>query len=225
MLSKRSILLVTASLASMIGFILYGLPISTQYHTYKWFSSAFSNPNSLSGWHSRALQSPYPAASSFEPKLDSLAFAVLHSTPVEPEGFTLALFKEGNDAIAIDASGRVLQLSETDATGLTDLAKAVNTLPKAGGFRNTWKIKQLTTSQPIERLLIKDGESLKETSVQGFANGKKELASAVGDTKDLPDVLYEFVSLALEARDGYERGNAAGIVDRVKGLVSDASIV
>ncbi|KAF5359980.1 hypothetical protein D9758_007596 [Tetrapyrgos nigripes] len=209
-----------------LGFLLYNLPTPTLYHSistnklFSFMSSTSCTSTSLSGWHSRALQSPYAAASSFEPKLDNLAFTVLHSTPVEPEGFTLALFKQGNDAIAIDASGNVLQLSESDATGLTELAQSVNTLPKAGGFRNTWRITQLTTSQPIERVLVKDkdGSSLKETSVQGFANDKKELKSAVGDATELPDVLYTFVGLALEAREGYERGNAGGVVDRVKGL-------
>ncbi|THU88063.1 hypothetical protein K435DRAFT_782196 [Dendrothele bispora CBS 962.96] len=234
MLSRRTVLFI--SLVS-IGLFFYNFgPSSTvEYHSITSslsslasFITSMSTSSSLSGWHARTLQTPYSAANAFEPKLDSLTFAVLHSTPVEPEGFTMALFKgtsTSDDAVAVDALGRVLLVSEKDAAGLTELAKSVNTLPKAGGFRNTWRIKQQTTSQPISRLLIKDGNNLQETSVQGFATGKKELKTAVGDVTELPDALYDFVGLVLEARDGYEIGSAGAVVEQVQNVLKDASVV
>jgi hypothetical protein len=62
----------------------------------------------------------HPSPSDFTPVRDQLSSAVLHSTPVKPEDFTLALFTPN---IVIDTSGSVLVLSAADYDGLVSLAK------------------------------------------------------------------------------------------------------
>jgi hypothetical protein len=139
---------------------------------------------------------------------------------VDTDGFSVAVFK---DRLAVDAMGKVIVLTQADYEGLVALADKVNTLPESGGFRNTWKVKQERTSQPIERLLIATSASdIKQTSVQGFSKEKKELKEPVGDIKELPDSLFEFTGLVLEAREGWERGKEdKEWVSKVKDLLGD----
>ncbi|KAJ7136068.1 hypothetical protein C8R44DRAFT_609534 [Mycena epipterygia] len=171
-------------------------------------------------WHSRAKAHPSPA--SFKPTLAALSLAVLRNTPIEPEGFTLALFDADDNKVAIDAMGRILVVSDSDYAGVVELARRVAVeLPDTGRFRNTWVIKHPATSQPIDRLLVVVDGQFKETSVQGFVKGKKELKAPVGDISELPDVLNEVAGLALEGRTGYSRGSGdSEMVQKVKDILS-----
>ncbi|KAJ6611187.1 hypothetical protein B0H10DRAFT_2057325 [Mycena sp. CBHHK59/15] len=172
------------------------------------------------GWHSRTQ--PHPSPTSFTPTRAILSLAVLRNTPIEVEGFTLAMFDDGKDKVAVDAMGRVIVLPATDYAGIIDLAsRTAAELPATGRFRNTWVVKQAATSQPIDRLLaVVDGQ-LKETSVQGFQKGKKELQISVGDVTDLPDFLSELAGLVLEGRNGYSRGSGdSEMVRKVKEILS-----
>ncbi|KAJ7484687.1 hypothetical protein FB451DRAFT_1028846 [Mycena latifolia] len=171
-------------------------------------------------WHSRTEAHPSPAA--FTPTRAALSLAVLRNSPVEPEGFTLALFDDEDDKVAVDAMGRVLLVSAADYAGVIELAQRVATeLPDTGRFRNTWVIKHAATSQPIDRLLVVVDGQLKETSVQGFVKGKTELKTPVGDIGELPDVLSEVVGLVLEGRTGHARGSGdSEMVQKVKDILS-----
>ncbi|KAJ7490757.1 hypothetical protein FB451DRAFT_1552379 [Mycena latifolia] len=127
------------------------------------------------GWHSRTKAYPSPAA--FTPATAALSLVVLRNSPVEPKGFTLALFDGADDKVTVDAMGRVLLVVDADYAGIVELARRVATeLPDAGGFRNY----------------------VKETCVQGFVKGKTELKEPVRGLLELPDVLSEVVGLVLE---------------------------
>lgn len=111
---------------------------------------------------------------------------------------------------------------DADYAGVVELARRVAVeLPDTGRFRNTWVIKHPATSQPIDRILVVVDGQLKETSVQGFVKGKKELKVPVGDISELPDVLSEVAGLALEGRTGYSRGSEdSEMVQKVKDILS-----
>ncbi|KAF9255768.1 hypothetical protein L218DRAFT_912018 [Marasmius fiardii PR-910] len=171
--------------------------------------SSYSLTPGLKGWHSRSLSTPHPEPDTYQPSLGNLVFVALQNAQAIPEGFSVAVFKheDTNQNVAVDALGRVLLLTESDYAGLTTLSQKITIdLPDTGNFRNTWIVKQPTTSQPIDRLLVKgadDGE-LKETSVQGWSAGQRELKKPVGEYTELPETLGEFVGLVREAREGFK---------------------
>lgn len=167
-------------------------------------------------WHSRSTPHPSPSKTIPNLTLKNLEFIILRNAQVETEGFTLAVFKDKN---AVSASGKLLVLQEADYDGLVSLSKKITELPAAGGFRNTWRVQQPRTSQPIDRILI--GESLAETGVQGFSKETRELKASVGENTELPDALFEFVGLILEARDGFVRGEEGELVQKMKDLVGE----
>jgi hypothetical protein len=178
-----------------------------------------STMNDYKGWHTNAIENPHRSPEEFVPDINHLSFTLLSNTPVEPEGFTLAVFKptlpdsskpNSDDSTIVDALGRVLYIPQDTYTYLNHLASEISaTLPETGTFRNTWRIKHPTTSRPIDRLLFKsDTDGLKETSVQGFSADKTELVSPVGKYTHLPKIMRQFFGLALEAREDYSAGNA-----------------
>ncbi|XP_006460608.1 hypothetical protein AGABI2DRAFT_192262 [Agaricus bisporus var. bisporus H97] len=182
-----------------------------------------SIPSSLTGWHSRAT--PYP--DNFTPTRSTLKLAVLRNSPVEPEGFTLALFSTPAK-IAVDAAGKVLTVRDDDFSNLLALAGSLKDLPDANNFRNTWVVAQPMTSRPIDRILVpvdpEDGSGnrpgYKETSVQGHDGVKTELRRPVGDMQDLPPSLMNLVSSVLEAREK-DGDRDVGTINRVKAVLGD----
>jgi hypothetical protein len=170
-------------------------------------------------WQKRAQPHSDPGA--FTPTKDGLVLAVLRNAPVEHFGFTLAVFDGGDvqagNKIAVNAKGDVLVLSPEDFDGLKRLAGEVAALPDTGNFRNTWKVKALTTSQPIDRIFVKtESEELKEVSVQGFSKTQNELKSPEGT---LPGVLSELTGLVLEAREGVQVGQDTPLILRIKDVI------
>ncbi|ESK87057.1 hypothetical protein Moror_11938 [Moniliophthora roreri MCA 2997] len=187
---------------------------------------AYSLSPSLKGWHARALETPY--TDPFAPAAENLVFVALQNTPVTPEGFTLAIFKQETDNknIIVDAQGRTLLLSENDYSGLVTIALKTLDLPPTGNFRNMWVVDQPTTSQPIDRLLVKDPDSgkLKQTSVQGWSETRRTLRQPVGDYTELPQVLVDLVGLVREAREGFVPGLGKPdpeMVTKVKAILPD----
>jgi hypothetical protein len=180
--------------------------------------------SSLTGWHSRAT----PYHGSFTPTHSALKLVVLHNSPVEPEGFTLALFSTPAK-LAVDSVGRVLVVRDDDFMNLLALAGELRELPDAGNFRNTWVVAQPVTSRPIERILVPaspgDGSGnrpgYRETSVQGYDGVKTQLRRRVGDIQDLPSLLTHIVSLVLEAREGGGGPRDLGMINRVKAILGD----
>lgn len=213
----RTALLTTLIASCTVYFFLAGAPeFSKPYLPTNLFDSYTMSSSSIQGWHSRAQ--PHPDSDSYTFLRDKLALTVLRNAQVESEGFTLALF---NDKVAVDAFGKVLVVEDQDYEGLIDLSNQILELPKTENFRNTWILKSLTTSQPIERIFVhKDGEAV-QTSVQGFAPGqdKTELKSPGGE---IPAALKQLTALVMEAREGYSRGDTPGpAVQKVKEIVSD----
>lgn len=122
-----------------------------------------SSPN---GWYSRTQ----PA--SFTPTADSLIFAVLLNSMVDPEGFKMAVFEPNfvvNAQVHASADqitrcmliymlilqGKVLKLAQDDFNAFKQLASRVAQLPKPDSFRNTWVQKTEISCQPISRLIVK----------------------------------------------------------------------
>ncbi|KIP09503.1 hypothetical protein PHLGIDRAFT_18604 [Phlebiopsis gigantea 11061_1 CR5-6] len=190
---------------------------STTFCTQTHFQPAqMSWHSEFAGWHSRAQ--PHTSPDSFSPTRDNLVLGVVRSAPAQPNGFTLALFSPD---IAVDAMGRVSVLSADDFAGLNVLARGTINLPDTGSFRNTWRVKQTRTSQPIERLLVPTSDSaLREVSVQGYDKEKRDLSAPVTEYTQLPDTLWELFGLIAESREGYERGQEdVKLIGRVKELL------
>lgn len=129
----------------------------------------------FSSWHERALPTPHPDPHAFTPTRDDLLLAVLLNAQAEGDGISLALFSQtgSDDAIAVDASGRVLYVSAKDADGILALAKETSKLPKASSFWNTWTVKHTTTCRPNDRLFVRapSNEGFHQTTVYGFSKG------------------------------------------------------
>jgi len=185
-----------------------------------------------SDWFTRTSALPNPG--SFHPTRSALTLAVLRNTRVEPDGFTMALFKAsslpysddpGVGGIVVDAMGRVLVVTKYDYAGLARLAQSIVPLPSTGRFRNTWVLDQPRTEQPIERMLVAVAGSseIKETCVQGFSKEMTRLKYTVDEgVTELPPSLAELVGVVLEARAGYIRGDKdSNMISHVKSLLGD----
>jgi hypothetical protein len=159
---------------------------------------------SAAGWHARALEHAKTAtggAAAYVPKQEDLVVSVLINSPVEPEGFTMALFKHSH---VVDASGRVLNIASSDYETLTALVDKVKELPSTGSFGGQWRVKHARTSYPIDRILI-PGHA--EVGVYGWSKDADELEEETQGYTHLPKELQTFVGLAKEAREGYTRGH------------------
>ena len=172
--------------------------------------------DSLTGWYSRA--EPHPSPEAFAPSRESLLFAAFRSAQVG-ESLTAALFSPN---IAVDAMGRVLVVQQSDFSGLAALAKQVLDLPNTGNFQNQWRVYRRATCRPIEKSFVTDGDGdLVQTGVYGFVgDGPRVLSAPVGEYTELPQVLSDLFSLALEAREGYVAGKGdRQMIERVTALV------
>ena len=198
-------------------------------------TSSWTSP--LSGFLDRA--DPYRRShTDFKPPRSALLLAVLRNAPVEPEGFTLAVFSadsEGDNSkkhYAVDQLGRVKVLQEGDVETLKGLLKSVQELPVTEAFRNTWVVKQERTSQAIDRVLVPKSvlpedpkrsyeEEYLETSVQGFDYEKRALKRPVDGLEELPQSLWEVTGALLESRggEGEEQGDVLAYVRSVLGNV------
>lgn len=93
----------------------------------------------------------------------------------------------------------------------------MNEIPRAGGFQNTWIIKQPITSQPIDRVFVPSFEgNLKETSPT-----KRRLANLVEGITELLDVLFHLFRLGLEGREGFVKGEDEVVVGKVTDVLKD----
>jgi hypothetical protein len=174
----------------------------------------------------------YSKAKDFAPTLTNLNLAVLRHGPANPQGFTLAIFSttDPNTNVAVDALGHVKVMHKDDFQGISTLAQKASSLPKTGNWRNTWKIQQARTSQPVDRLFISaPGETdVKEVSVQGWENGRWALKESIGEYSELPESLREIVGLVREARKELEEEDVdddqednEDLVEQVKALLGD----
>lgn len=191
------------------------------------FAQTSSMTSPISGFLDRA--EPYDRPTSeFKPPRSAIELVVLRNTPVEPEGFTLAIFASdsqkppGKKHYAVDTQGRILVLQDKDVAGIQDLVSKVVELPQPDRWGNTWALSQPRTSQPIERILIPTGRESEfdEIGVQGFDGRVRELKVAVGGFAELPDVLWDLTEAAMEARvEGGERDE--DVLGYVRGLLGN----
>jgi hypothetical protein len=177
---------------SLLFVILFSL-IFRQYHNTCTSATVHSmSSTSLHGWHERAVE--HPSKSSFFPSPDTLKVGLIRSTPANPTGLAVALFTPD---FAIDSSGRILQLASGDFEQLIDLAtkSVADGVPKAGGFRNQWRIDDPRTSRPILWLKVKKSpQNIGEVSIYGYSDDNQSLAKAPQDAPQLtqvPSILQE----------------------------------
>jgi len=196
---------ITLSFISILlgSFLYYQEPtLVSRYTSYLPFMST-STQHSAAGWHARSPL--HPSSDSFTPTREALALGCLYSTPVQPSGLAAALFKPD---IAVDAQGRVLQLSPSDFAALEELGRGAvaDGVPVAGGFRNQWRIKHPRTSQPISWLRVAEGGAFKDVSVYGYSKANLVLDPAVDGLSRLPEVLDGAFGVLSEGREGSEGG-------------------
>ncbi|KAG9056843.1 hypothetical protein FS842_009363 [Serendipita sp. 407] len=166
-------------------------------------------------WHARALEHAQTTRTEFEIKKEDLVLTVLLNSQVEPEGFTMALFKPLH---AVDASGRRLTLSKADFDAFTSDIEAVKELPSTGEFGGQWRVKHERTGYPIDRVLIPGQD---EVSVYGWSKDVDTLESETQGLDRLPASLQQLIGLAKEARDGYRRGHRdETVVEQVLALTN-----
>ena len=95
-----------------------------------WYTGAtMSTVATPKGWYKRTA--PHPAPEQWTPRREALTLAVLRSTKVEPEGFTLALFSDKLDDkhVAVDSLGRVVLVPKSDHDALVAHATDATALP------------------------------------------------------------------------------------------------
>ncbi|CAA7269397.1 unnamed protein product [Cyclocybe aegerita] len=226
-MAPRTPTLAIFALIGAVTFLLYSI-LTPPNFSYKRFISGMSQTQ-WSSPYSAYLQRADPQPD-FTPTRSALQLAVLRNSPVEPEGFTLALF---SPLTAIDAKGHVYTLQQGDYEGILAIAERVKLLPNTGGFRNTWRVLHDTTSKPIDRVLspktaLGDAPSSEgyeaeyvETSVYGFDKTRRQLKEPVDEYTELPDELWELTGLAWEAREtSGERDELA--LQKVRAVLVDA---
>ncbi|CAG7849509.1 SubName: Full=Uncharacterized protein {ECO:0000313/EMBL:CCA74561.1} [Serendipita indica DSM 11827] len=156
--------------------------------------SAIGPSNPAVGWHARAVQRALVYKGPlYEPKKEDLTLTVLFSTPAEPNGFTVALFKP---SYAVDANGRILTMTTTEYDVFADLIKKVGALPTV----DQWRVKHNTTSWPIDKLIIPGDD---EVSVYGWSTETDVLVKPTKGYKRLPPSLNTLIGLAREGREDY----------------------
>ncbi|CAE6347365.1 unnamed protein product [Rhizoctonia solani] len=159
---------------------------------------SIANPT---GWYSRAT--PHPDGANYDIKKDNAVLGLLRNSRVEPEGFSVALFKPN---VAVDAMGRVLVLNDRDFDALTKLATLTRELPDTGAFRNQWRVKHDRTDYSIDQLYVSIPSGLRTIGVYGHDGETTTLNPPVGEITDLPTTLNSLVTLAKEGREGFQRG-------------------
>lgn len=182
--------------------------------------------SNYSGYLQRAQIHPNPH--SYPLQRDILTLVGLRNAPTEPKGFSLAVF---SDRVAVDMKGQMYVLSQADYDGLLQLAQATGDLPKTGGFRNQWRVRQEITSRPIDRILAAKTllltspaasyeDEFTETSVYGFDKHKVLLQTPVEGYQELPASLWELTGLVLEARATPGEGDVL-ILERVRRILGN----
>ncbi|KAG8829784.1 hypothetical protein FRC18_009024 [Serendipita sp. 400] len=126
--------------------------------------------------------------------------------------------------VAVDAFGRVLELSEEDYEVFEREMRAVKELPKPQEFMGQWRVKRAITCLPFYKVdifpggrrssssssskRVEEGEEREDkvtATVYGWNANTDELErETVGRTR-LPGSLQRLIGLGMEGRDGYNR--------------------
>lgn len=182
--------------------------------------------SAYSGYLQRAA--PYSNPHAYAPQRTALKLAVLRNSPIEPEGFSLAIF---SDRVAVDRKGNVFTLAERDFEGILQLAHKVAALPQTGEFRNQWRVSHPMTGRPIDRILSPRTElsaqpaerytaEFVETSVYGFDKHRVLLKEPVQNHRDLPSTVWELTGLVGEAREAGGQDDEV-VLERVRSVLGN----
>lgn len=182
-----------------------------------------SHQSPASGWRQRATL--HPNRASFVPTESSFKSGLIRSTRLHPRGLVVGLFAPD---VAVDSAGHVLQLAKEDWSALDTLSHqaTADNIPKAGGFRNQWRIKHPRTDYPISWLRASYGGGVREVSVYGLSTTTTELSHPVGGLTSLPDTLQEAFIIFDEGRSVEDDGQgdsalAKAVADIVSGTTED----
>lgn len=177
----------------------------------------------VSGWRQRATA--HPDKASFHPTAETFASGLIRSTRLYPRGLVVGIFTPD---VAVDSTGRVLQLKKEDWEALNKLAKKATSsdIPLAGGFRNQWRIKHPRTDYPISWLRVSHSGDVKEVSVYGHSATTTELTEPVHGLTHLPEVIQEVITDYDEGRSVEDDGEgdsalAKLVADIVSGTTED----
>ena len=143
--------------------------------------------NSPEGWHKRALARPTPK---YTPKKADLAFTATQSTLIGTQ-FTLALFKP---SYAVDAAGKVLQITTLDFIGFETWIQQVAALPAV-----SWSVAHNITDYPVD--ILKTPAGLR-ASVYGWDPKTDVLNKPTAGYTRLPTPLQSLIGLARESWEG-----------------------
>ncbi|KAG8810081.1 hypothetical protein FRC17_003108, partial [Serendipita sp. 399] len=122
--------------------------------------------------------------------------------------------------VAVDAFGRIMELSEQEYAAFEREMKGVKELPTPPEFMGQWRVKRRITCLPFYEVcifserLMRDGsepggqgqeEGTTRATVYGWSERTDELEEeTVGRTR-LPAPLQRLIGLGMEGRDGYDR--------------------
>ncbi|CCA74559.1 hypothetical protein PIIN_08511 [Serendipita indica DSM 11827] len=164
------------------------------------------NPPSAVGWHSRALARPTPA---YDPQQADLVFGALQYTNVGTR-FTVALF---SPYYAVDAGGRVLEITASDFAAFQDVIQQAEALPQTGwGVDNGIKYEN-----PVDALRTATGLS---TTVYGWNTNTGVLLTPKFGYTTLPAPLQSLIGLVREAWEGTAPPGAYNqtLIDQIRSL-------
>jgi len=169
--------------------------------------------NPATGWHERAT-----TGALFEPTKESFVFAVKHSTPVDPNGLTVAFFAPKR---AVDADGRALTLEQADFDALVSGASAVAALPRTC----QWRVASEVTCRPINYIKFKDEKTQQTVDVYNWNERTRALEEQTEGYTELPDPIQNLLKLAHEAAHGAipERGSDLELVQKVKDVLQSTA--
>ncbi|KAG8816578.1 hypothetical protein FRC17_000269, partial [Serendipita sp. 399] len=119
--------------------------------------------------------------------------------------------------VAVDAFGRILELSEQEYAAFEKEMKGVKELPTPPEFMGQWRVKRPITCLPFyevsifsERLMGEGGQVQGEgtttrATVYGWSERTDELEQEMVGRTRLPASLQRLIGLGMEGRDGYDR--------------------
>ncbi len=207
---------------SLDSFIILDIHISS---TFGMAQSEWSSQ--YSGYLQRAALHPNPH--SYNPQRNQVTLIGLRDALRGSDPFSLAIFL---DKTAIDMKGNVYVLDQEDYDGITELARAVENLPKIDDdFCNQWRVKNQITCRPIERILLPkallptsptayDDSEFAETSVYGFSQSHSFLQRPVDGHDKLPHSLWQLTGLVIEARETPGKKDTL-VLEKVTNILGD----
>lgn len=179
----------------------YRMDTSSNPRTYEWSSK-------IEGWHERAHPHDSPHSIDFN---QAKILMASHYSADGGSGFNMALFQlVDKKNVAVDGRGRVIELSDADATAFSTLLDKVLPLPT-----REYRIHHLTSCQPFDLVNVATaGNNFEKFSIYGFQKSMRDLEDRGGH---LPDALWELYGLIDEGNPrGQDEGRDETVLEVVK---------